>query len=115
MKIISKKSLILLPLCLAFLVLPAIGLGQVIFQTPSGGQAINVEALLLVVLNILWPVVVTVVIIFFVLAGFKFLTAQGDPKQLETARKFLMWGMGGVIVIILAFSIISTIRMTLGF
>ena len=68
----------------------------------------------LMILNVVWMVAITFVIIMFVLAGFKFLTAQGDPGKVAEANKAVIWGIGGIIVIILAFSILVVMRVTLG-
>ena len=86
-----------------------------VFEAAPTGQVINIEGLLLVIIDrLIWPVVVTVVIIFFLMAGFKFLNAQGNPEEIKTARRFVIWGTAGVVVIIFAFSIIVIIRNTIG-
>ena len=87
------------------------GIGSV---TAPTGQDLDISNILTLVLNIIWQVSVTVTIIFFLLAGFKFLTAKGDPHELGVARNFVIWGALGVIIIILAFSIIAIIKNTFG-
>lgn len=57
------------------------------------------------VLSFIWPLFVVFAIIMFIWAGILFLKAQGEPAELETARKALLWGVAGVIVGVLAFSI----------
>ncbi|MBM3206644.1 MAG: hypothetical protein FJZ43_03420 [Candidatus Staskawiczbacteria bacterium] len=88
---------------------PVGGIGSV---TAPTGQDLDIANILTLVLNIIWQVSVTVTIIFFLLAGFKFLTAKGDPHELGVARNFVIWGSLGVIIIILAFSIIAIIKNT---
>ena len=63
---------------------------------------------------LVWPIVVAAVIITFMMAGFIYLTAQGEPSKISTANKAVAWGVVGVIIIIVAFSIISTVNWLLG-
>jgi len=66
------------------------------------------------VLNIMWLVAITYIIIMFVLAGFKFMAAQGDPSGVREARQAVIWGIVGTAVILLAWSIISIVAAQLG-
>jgi FtsH-binding integral membrane protein len=45
----------------------------------------------------------------FVVAGITFLTANGEPDKLKTARSALLWGTIGIVVAIIAYSIIGII------
>ena len=47
----------------------------------------------------------TVAFIIFLVGGFMWLTARGDDDQVTKARKFLMNGSIGVIIVVLAYSI----------
>lgn len=67
-----------------------------------------------VVLATLWIVAIAFVIIMFTLAGFKYLTAKGNPQQIEEANKAVIWGVVGSTVIVLAWSAIAIIRFELG-
>ena len=108
----SKKFAFLILNLFFILLLPGLALGQINFPLIPTGQVLNIPLILLTVLNIVWVVAVTAVIIMFVLAGFKFLTAQGDPSKLEEARRAVIWGILGGIVIILSFSIVMIIKIT---
>ena len=50
-----------------------------------------------------------IAVIMFVVAGGLFLSAQGDPEKIRQARSAVIWGVAGVIVGILAFSIIAVV------
>ncbi len=63
---------------------------------------------------VVWPVFVGLVFTMFIWAGVLFLTAQGDPGKLETARKAVIWAVVGVVVGIFAFSAYATIKWILG-
>ncbi len=67
------------------------------------------------ILNIIWPFFIGFAIIMFLVAGFSFLASMGDPTKVAGARMAILWGIVGVIVGILAFSLPFIIRNTLGF
>jgi hypothetical protein len=67
-----------------------IGLGNIVFSIQDA----------------LWMVFTVIVVICFVVAGIMFLTAQGDAKKLETAKSAVFWGIVGVAVGIIAYSIV---------
>jgi len=67
-----------------------------------------------VVLKILWVIAISFVIIMFTLAGFKFLTAQGDPSKISEARLAVIWGTVGTTVIVLAWSMVTIMRVEFG-
>lgn len=64
-------------------------------------------------LNLIWVVFIGFAVIMFIWAGFEFLSAQGEPAGIEKARKALLWGIIGVAVGVLAFTIPFFIQRTL--
>ena len=50
-----------------------------------------------------------IAVICFILAGILFLTAQGEPEKLKAARLAVIGGVAGVVVGIIAFSIIAIV------
>ena len=48
----------------------------------------------------------TVALFFIIFSGIKFLTSQGDPKQVEGARKTLTWAIAGLILVLSSFAIL---------
>ena len=50
-----------------------------------------------------------IVVIMFVFSGILFLTAQGEPEKIKTARHAFLWGVVGVVVGIVAYSIIAIV------
>ncbi len=110
-----NKKLISLSI-IALLLLPPLALAIDIGAThqPDTG-VINIVDLINTLLNdLVWPIAAAIVLILFIMAGIIFLTAQGDAGKLATARSAVIWGVVGVIVIIVAFSIISTIEALVG-
>ena len=61
-----------------------------------------------------WPVFVTIVVVAFIYIAFLFITSKGEPGKIDQARKALIWGIIGVGVGVLAFSIQKTITTFLG-
>jgi len=55
-----------------------------------------------------------IVVVLFVVAGILFLTAQGAPEKLATARSAFLWGVVGVAVGIIAYSIVLIVAGVLG-
>jgi hypothetical protein len=55
-----------------------------------------------------------IAVIAFVVAGILFLTAGGAPEKIASARSAFLWGIAGVVVGIIAFSIIAIVGSMLG-
>ncbi|MBX4200789.1 hypothetical protein KW786_01530 [Candidatus Parcubacteria bacterium] len=109
-----KKSIVL-SFITALLAMPAVTLAYVFIpDAPPNNVPINILGVLAGVFNLVWPITVAVIIIMFIYAGFQFLTAQGDPSKIAAARQSVIWGAAGVAVILLAFSMITIIRITIG-
>lgn len=79
-------------------------------QLRSYGPDISIEAVVESVKTATWIIFAAVAVICFVIAGILFLTAQGQPEKLKTARSAFIWGVAGVVVGIVAFSIISIVQ-----
>ena len=59
---------------------------------------------------ILLPVFSGLVIIMFIWVGILFLSAQGDPAKISTARKALIWVIVGIAVVLLANTIFGYVK-----
>ncbi len=107
-----NKKLVILSVLAALLVFPFVSLAQPgVF---GGSILLLVLGLVQTALTILWIVAAAFVVIMFVTAGFKFLTAQGDPTKLADARHAVVWGLVGAAVIVLAWSVIAVVRIQIG-
>ena len=76
------------------------------FVNPLGVSSISqlVGAIIEILLKILLPVIV----VFVIYAGFLFVTAQGNEEKLNNAKKILLWTLVGA-VIILGASVIAAV------
>lgn len=59
--------------------------------------------------NLMGLIFGAVAVIAFVVAGILLLTAGGQPEKVQTARQAFIWGVVGVIVGIIAFSIVAIV------
>ena len=62
------------------------------------------------ILDIIWIVFIAFAVIMFLVAGFQFLSAQGEPDGVSKARKSLIWGSIGVVVAVAAFVLPFIVR-----
>lgn len=74
------------------------------------GNITSLWFVIIAILNFIWPIFIGFAIIMLLLAGFLFLTAQGEPSKVKEARFAVIWGVVGIIVGILAFSIPFIVR-----
>lgn len=84
-------------------------------EAPFTGLSLNivVDNIVSNVKSAIWIIGSTIVVVMFVLAGFKYLTAQGEPGKISDANKTVTWGLVGVVVMILAWSIVELVWVTL--
>ena len=78
-------------------------------QNVSGGGVFDIQTLVNTVLSKLWIVFAAAAVIAFLYAGLIFLTANGAPDKIATARLAFLWGVVGIAVGILAYTIITIV------
>jgi len=93
--------------------LPLVAMGFNPGATPNSVN-LSIQQIIDIVLNFIWPIFAGFAVIMFLVAGFLFLTSQGDPGRVATARLAVLWGVVGVVVGLVAFSIPLIVRITLG-
>lgn len=104
-----NKKIIVSYAVVALLALPTLILAFGHPATPSVGGAVDLDALIGNILDIVWMVASAFFIIMFVIAGFKFATAGGNPEGVAEARSAAIYGAVGVAVAIIAFSIVTLV------
>jgi len=88
---------------LGILILPVIAMAQPTVQIGSLQEIVNsIE-------RALWIVFGGIAVVMFVVAGILFLTAQGTPEKVQAARSAFIWGVAGVVVGIVAYSIVAIV------
>ena len=102
------------------LLLPLVAVGSAVDTSVNisdgfgRANSYSLTTVLTSILNALWIVFSAIAVILFVIAGILFLTASGAPEKLSTARSALIWGVVGVAVAIIAYSIITIVSGVLG-
>lgn len=61
-------------------------------------------------LGVMWKVFFTFAVVCFVISGILFLTAMGDPGKLKTARNSVIFGVIGIVVGLLAYSVVGIVQ-----
>lgn len=77
------------------------------------GEGVSIEGLLLKLFDIILYVGVPIVAFFLIWSGFMFVTAQGKPEQIETAKSRLLSTLVGAALLLGAWTISQAISGTL--
>ena len=101
------KKIVVSLLLLSVLLAPALAFAQPRTTINSLDQLVNA------VKRPLWVVFGLIALVAFVIAGILFLTAAGDPEKVKTARTAFLWGIVGIVVGIVAYSIVAIIETAL--
>ncbi len=72
----------------------------------------SIEELLVAILNIFMVLMIPVIVFFIILAGFKYVTAQGNSGQIEEATTTFTYAIIGGVLILAAVAIAEIIRNT---
>lgn len=59
------------------------------------------------VLAIVFTLIGAIAVLMFVIGGFRYITAQGDPQQISKAKETLIYSIVGVVVSISAVAIVA--------
>jgi hypothetical protein len=77
----------------------------------SFGAAGNIQELMATLVNgVVWVVFGGIAVICIVYAGILFLSSGGDPAKVKLARNSFLYGVAGIVVGILAYSIVGIIE-----
>ena len=98
----------------ALLALPVLAMAFNPGAVPTSNPSLTINQLVDILFSILWPVAVAFFIVMFVIAGFLFATASGDPDKTKQARDAVIYGAVGVVVALVAFSIVFVLRNLVG-
>ncbi len=101
-----KKHKNLIIIALLFFLIPVFSLAQ----DPLVQTGDDVIRIFENVLNWLWRVFLVATVIAFLLAGFHYLTAMGNPDKVGKANKMVLYGIIGVVVALLAAGMVELIK-----
>jgi len=100
-----RKYLSLILLTIIFLPL-AVQAQTVTIDNPLGDEDMQLWELLDKIINFIFYVSIPVAAIMIIIAGFRFVTAIGDPEKIQTAKKMILWVTIGLFIIFLAKALI---------
>lgn len=72
----------------------------------------TIDALLLAILNLIMVLMVPIIVFFIIFAGFKYVTARGNPSTIGEATKALTYAIIGAVIILGAVAISQMIKST---
>ena len=107
-----NKKLIALSISTILLIVPAYSFAVALLPIPGVITAISpaFDAFF----GIIWMFFAAFAVIAFLIAGFLFLSANGNASKVAQARDAVIWGIVGVAVGLLAFSIPFIVKSGLG-
>ena len=109
----KKIAIGLIIFCAVSLPIAALAVNNPITNA-SGGSIGDITTLVNTVLGKIWIVFAGLAVVAFLYAGIMFLTANGAPEKISTARQAFLWGVVGVVVGIIAYSIIAIVGSLIG-
>ena len=107
------KKITLSSILVAAMTLPVAALAQT--TPPTGVPSISsLSAMITYIEQAMWVIFGGIAVIAFVTAGILFLVAGGQPEKIQAARSAFIWGVAGVVVGIVAYSIIAIVSSVMG-
>jgi TRAP-type C4-dicarboxylate transport system permease small subunit len=70
----------------------------------------SLEDFIIIILNLVIVLAIPIVVLFIILAGFKYVTARGNPAQIQEATQALTYAIIGGVLIIGATAIAGIIK-----
>lgn len=102
--------LIFIPLIVFGQVCPA---GSICIENPLGNRTL-VDVLRSIINWLYGIIIVGIAPIMYIIAGYRFITAAGDPEKINTAKKMVLWTSIGLMVATAVYGIIALIGEILG-
>ena len=66
------------------------------------------------ILNLIFGIVGAISVLIIVIAGFRYITAAGDPKAVAQARNSILYAVVGLLVSLTAFAIVTFVLGNVG-
>jgi len=86
--------------------------GQICIENPL--EAESFEELLNTIVTFISWIAIAIAPIMIMIAAFFLLTAGGDPKRVDTARRIILWTVIGLAIILFAKGLISVLKQIIG-
>jgi len=108
----KNKKYVLIILFLIFV--PFIVFGTTVkIDNPLGNKTLQ-DVLKAIIAWVYMIALIGVAPIMYIIAGYRFITAAGDPQKVDTAKKMVLWTSIGLAVATAVYGIIDLIKIILG-
>ena len=107
-----KKTLSILILLSLILPIRVLAVEPIVIENPLESESFE-ELLNTIVTFISW-IAIAIAPIMIMIAAFYLLTAGGDPKRIDTARRIILWTVIGLAIILFAKGLISVLKQIIG-
>jgi len=104
------KRIILSLILVGLLVLPAVSLAQ----APRSAPTVSVIKVLDNIVDWLFSILLIIAVIWLIVAGYYFITAQGDPERIAKARNMVLYALIGVLIAFLARGLVLLVERIVG-
>lgn len=82
----------------------------------NGGQATtDLEGSIGSILSVVYTVIGIVAVVMIILGGVNYAMSQGDPGKVKKGKDTIMYGIIGLIIVLLAFAITNFVLTNIGF
>ncbi len=85
----------------------ATGRAQQGVDSVNPGAAVDLNGMIRIILNTVFTVVGIVAVVMIVIGGVNYTTSQGDSQKVQKAKNTIMYGIIGLIIVLLAFAIVN--------
>ncbi len=66
------------------------------------------------IINMILALVGFIAVLFLIIGGFQYITASGNPDQLESAKKTIMYSIIGIVIVVISWAIVIFVTSQLG-
>lgn len=112
MKKHKREVAILLIMFMVFFLAPFLALGQVTIDNPIKHGTFS--ELITAIIRFIRNIALVAAPIIFVIAGFMYYLAAGNPEQVKKATDLIKWAVIGLVIILIAEGISMVIRGVMG-
>lgn len=105
------KKALSVAVSVSLVLLPLVAFAVPVENIPEGPQSIEEFLNILEkIANWIFAILLAVALIFIVYAAFKFVTAAGNPANVEQARQMLLFAIVGIVVAVAARGIVAVAK-----
>lgn len=96
------------------LITAAVKLKSAVGLQPETDGVVELDNILSTVIGVLTIVAFIFFVLQIIFAGYAFISGQGDPKKIESARKRLTDGILGITIVVIAFGVTALLAKLTG-